>query len=522
MASTHDLRAQLEAAVIADLLGPAGGPEEIVDERTVRDRYLVGKLGPRGQSLMPDEDDPLTSDDIEGELDQGGVDGEDGVTEARLPAAVAVSMQPSSLGLSFVVSGDAIALQITARWGRYERVHVEDDAYRNKDGSLRPVWRRVPVEAISPAIPLQAGRTSSWSPNPDQPDVTVQGLIRARDSQWHVTLFLVNNQPEPKKNKDTAWIFQPELIVEALPDSEPGIFQRRPLQQADADPEQRAMAMRYRANVEFAVGHGVSVQADLDPDASDRAVRLRTVVAPVYELGQTLARDVPGLTLDMKVLSEVQDGDFADHLAPLSAAYVVWIDQQAARLDPLESSLTVYADVAQAALEQARGTLARIETGIALLDANPQAAEAFRFANQAMYLQRVHTVLAARGPSGSAARLGRHRRGRQSFLAHLPVGVSVAQPAGPRRPNPPRARLAVSTGPGRRGDRARRPALVPDRRRQDRSLPGRRRLHHGHPPPAGRARRALRPRRRDGAHALHAAPADLAAVPARHRPDLRL
>jgi hypothetical protein len=59
MTSTHDLRAQLEAAVIADLLGPADGPEEIVDERTLRDRYLVGKLGPRGQTLQPDEDDPL-------------------------------------------------------------------------------------------------------------------------------------------------------------------------------------------------------------------------------------------------------------------------------------------------------------------------------------------------------------------------------------------------------------------------------------------------------------------------------
>ena len=159
MASTHDLRAQLEAAVIADLLGPAGGPEEIVDERTLRDRYLVGKLGPRGQTLQPDEDDPLTSDDIEGELDEGGVDGEDGVAEARLPAAVAVSMQPASLGLSFVVAGEATALQLTARWGRYERVRVEDDAYRSKDGSLHLVWRRIPVEAVSSPMPLRAGKT---------------------------------------------------------------------------------------------------------------------------------------------------------------------------------------------------------------------------------------------------------------------------------------------------------------------------------------------------------------------------
>jgi hypothetical protein len=416
MTSTHDLRAQLEAAVIADLLGPADGPEEIVDEPTLRDRYLVGKLGPRGQTLQPDEDDPLTSDDLEGDLDEGGVDGEDGVAEARLPAAVAVSMQPSSLGLSFVAQGAAESLQVTARWGRYERVRIEEDAYRNKDGALRPVWRRIPVEAVSPPIPLRAGKTVRWVPSLDQPEVYVQGLVRQRSGQWHVTLFLVNGQQEPKKGKDTSWLFQPELVVEA-PDAA-AIFQRRPLPQGDADPEQRAMAMRYRRQVEFAVGHGVAVEADLAPDAWDRAVCLRTVVAPTYELGQTLPRDVPGLTLDMHTLSQVPSGHFAAHLAPLTAAYATWINQQAALIPPVppspsefpsppfpdfppsDPSLAPYSDVAQAALAQARRTLARIEAGIALLDADPQAAEAFRFANEAMALQRTHTVAASRVRQG--------------------------------------------------------------------------------------------------------------------------
>jgi len=42
MTIPSQLRTQLQTAVIADLLGPANGPHEIVDERTVRDRYLVG------------------------------------------------------------------------------------------------------------------------------------------------------------------------------------------------------------------------------------------------------------------------------------------------------------------------------------------------------------------------------------------------------------------------------------------------------------------------------------------------
>ena len=48
-----------------ELLGPAGGDEERVDERYVRDRYAVGMLAPRNASKVPDpkdEDGPLATD----------------------------------------------------------------------------------------------------------------------------------------------------------------------------------------------------------------------------------------------------------------------------------------------------------------------------------------------------------------------------------------------------------------------------------------------------------------------------
>ena len=47
---TRDL---LELAVRDDLLGPAGGPHELIKDMSVRDRYLVGKLAPR----RPDNDE---------------------------------------------------------------------------------------------------------------------------------------------------------------------------------------------------------------------------------------------------------------------------------------------------------------------------------------------------------------------------------------------------------------------------------------------------------------------------------
>jgi len=395
--SSADLRDRLERLVIADLLGPAGGPEEIVGEPTVRGRYLVGMLAPRGSSGIPEEYD---------DADPGGADGEDGIADAPAPKA-ATAMLPSSIGLTFAVVADATALCVTARWGRYDRVEIQEERYKRTDGSgYRLVWRRTQVEATSPPIPLKPGKITPWSPAAETPEVTVQGLVRKRAAQWIVTLFLVNGQQEPKVQKDRAWLFQPELAVEA-PDRAP-IFQRRAPSHEQLDMDDQVMAMLYRRQVEFAVGHGVAVDAEVARDMQGqpifaRAVRVSTDVIPAHEVPQTTppqASDpgyaqLAGLIVDMQTLSAVPDGQFATHLAPLVDAYAAWIARQERRLNPPEPDLAPYLSAAQAALADCHDALDRIRAGIALLDQNLQAATAFRFANRAMALQRVHSLYAA-------------------------------------------------------------------------------------------------------------------------------
>jgi hypothetical protein len=51
--SQYKIRDELEQLVVADLLGPAGGPEEEVAERQVSERYVTGMLAPRRQRLHP-------------------------------------------------------------------------------------------------------------------------------------------------------------------------------------------------------------------------------------------------------------------------------------------------------------------------------------------------------------------------------------------------------------------------------------------------------------------------------------
>ncbi len=385
--SSLQLRAELEEMVLKDLLGPAGGPTEIITERNVRGRYVLGLLAPKGQTALPDDDD---------ELIQSGTDTEDGKAEAALLKSA--TMLPSSIGLTFTVGKEAAAaggaLRLIARWGYYDRVR------RTEGDEDELVWQRAPVEGVSEPIPLKQGRIKAWAPSPDYPDVVVQGLMRERDQQWSVTLFLINGQTEPAHNKDSAWLFQPELIVES-PDGA-AIFRKRaqwrdPLK---ADLEDQATQMLYRQQVEFAVGHGVAVHADLALDCWDCAVRLSTRIAPAYEVPKVTpptGDELPALkslVLDMQTLSQLRDEEFARALNPLVTGYAEWIDQQAARLTNQADDLAPFDLPAQEAIDQCRAMLQRLRDGIDLLGSNPQAAKAFRFANQAMWQQRVHSIYA--------------------------------------------------------------------------------------------------------------------------------
>jgi hypothetical protein len=80
-----------------------------------------------------------------------------------------------------------------------------------------------------------------------------------------------------------------------------------------------------------------------------------------------------------------------------------WIDaQEAAAAAP---DVAPYSAVVPQVIAAMRINLARIRAGIALLGSDPQAAEAFRFANRAMAQQRVRSLYTERKRRGQPADL---------------------------------------------------------------------------------------------------------------------
>lgn len=394
----RSLREELQAMVAADLLGPAGGPEEeIGDEaQNVRDRYILGVLAPRHR-VEKDDSGPGGDELAVG----GGSDGDDGSPDTGAPQKG--TMFPSSLGFTFHVAGDVTSLRLRAFWGRYER--VKSEVLTTEKGDPRTVWRRIPVED-STTLPLVRGRIEPWSPCEDCPEVKVQGIVRRKEGErdWTVTLFLVNGQKEPKESRDRAWLFQAGISVEA-PGKAP-IFVKREIhrKQGKLDHEVyreiKSLEMMYRRRAEFAVGHGVAVHAEPDDANPLRACRLTTASLPRAEVAAVEPASIPGLTLDMKELARTSNADLAAVLLPLTDAYSAWIAAQKIRLSAGSDYLGEYKGIGQEALNRCLESCVRIREGINLLAANQHAGEAFRFANRAMWLQRIHTLYAEKRRQG--------------------------------------------------------------------------------------------------------------------------
>jgi hypothetical protein len=394
----RELRDALENALIRDLLGPAGGPDEVIDERRVRDRYLVGLVAPKDRRSTNDEPqdafEVASAGDDEGPSDAGNA-----------PPEV---MFPASIGLSFAVTRSAQRVRVTARWGRYQRTKQEATG---DEEPTNPVWQRVPMTG-SVLLDLAPG---SLRPRPftlDQPQVLLAGVARELADRWLVTLFLVNAQREPEKLRDEAWLFQPELEIRD-PDNRP-IFTSRQDEAPpgiDLDPDLRVMDMLYRDRREFAVGHAIGVHAEVDPTDPTHAHLVRTAVVPTHEVPQQSHRDadddplLAALSLDMKELAEAPRAELGKKLRALPDAYAAWIRRQRERIADPAARLAGFEREADQNLRACDAALGRIRDGLALLATDEKAAEAFRFANRAMHLQRLHSVFVERVRSGAAVPL---------------------------------------------------------------------------------------------------------------------
>lgn len=392
-----DIRKELTDMVIRDLLGPAGGQDEELNplyEDHAYKRYLVGMLAPNGSEVAGEELDELAT----GEGDEG----EEGAPESGVPAGS--TYFPSSMGLSFVVANEIKEIVVEAEWGQY--LKIESMTQKKKDGGPARVWKRQPVIAPAMTLLLKDGTIALRPLHPAHPLVLLQGRMRKSTDGWVVTLFMINNQEELKGRndpKDEVWVFQPKLRVHGT-GHHPIFVQRKNVK---TDPskmdqltreESETLEMLYRHQREFAVGHGISVHSSLPEPLAERAIQVETEWVPMFEVPQQTPRSVTddenlaGLTMDMKELAELPKKGLIASLRHVENAYRIWSTVEEAKLTLPAEKLKGHEEAARRAVKNCRRALERIKAGIDLIETSPLAEEAFRFANRAMWQQRIHST----------------------------------------------------------------------------------------------------------------------------------
>jgi hypothetical protein len=230
------------------------------------------------------------------------------------------------------------------------------------------------------------------------------------------------------------------------------VFRRRPGNEVVVeDAERDRLALIYRDKLEFAVGHGVSVHCEPEPNQPSKAHLVRTEVIPRYEIPVTEppgldAHDRPAMRrmvdrgwLDMARLAEMPSEELREALDCLIADYGAWIDEQGRRLG---GDVRGFDEPGKDALARCAETLRRLRDGGRTLFDDELALQAFRFANQSMAMQRVHGVYALKrrrgeNPDLKALDLPKNRSWRPFQLAFLLLAVpALADPRHDDRTKP--------------------------------------------------------------------------------------
>ncbi len=397
--SPSAIRDELSEMIVNDLLGPAGGLDEELDQREdrVTGRYLIGMLAPKSARVGAEEQDSIATDETD--------DPEVGPSDASAPAVD--TFFPSSMGLSFVVENESRAILIKTEWGRYHRIKSPTQINKKTAGPAS-VWKREHFIGDPQPVPLKNGPFGPLQPRLDtDPSVVLQGKIRKTARGWVVTVFFINTRPEQERKKDEAWVFQPKMwVLDAAHPPQPIFVQRRDWKQdlTKLDPSSReeteTLEMLYRHRLEFAVGHATSVHATLPEPEALRAQMLETTFVPRSEVEQQTPPtqkddlNLAGVVLDMKELAEMPKPALIATLRKLQSAYAAWIGKEEQKLTQPQERLTEHQAAAQRAIQGCQRASQRIADGIDLIENNTMAEEAFRFANRAMWQQRVRSTYA--------------------------------------------------------------------------------------------------------------------------------
>lgn len=393
----YAFRADLVERLRLDMVGPIDGADEILTDSPMT-TYIAGLLYPRRRDSFEVKEEVLEREaDLSPELRIKDDVVDTGVSRANDQA-------PSSMGLTFGVDptvSPTITVLVTAavydpidkagrpvKAQRAERRTVEEQDLR---------WQRRALELE----PVQVDVTAPGQyREPLAPGAELRVRVRRpKDGAVSVTVALVNvNEVERFGIRDAYCFYQPKILVKGKEGTKP--FVERPVPVGADEAEIKTNRLLYRYAPHFAAGHGCAANWDwTPPPIRDEALVTGTPAAvaaiwsefvPTKEVLLTDSNpQIDDSALRMIDLARKPGDQIFRALRNLVDGYRAWIAERAE-----ESRLLSNTDFAESARDQIRQcelACDRMDAGIETLRRDPVAMAAFRYANEAMAVQRART-----------------------------------------------------------------------------------------------------------------------------------
>ncbi|MFI6457190.1 DISARM system helicase DrmA [Streptosporangium amethystogenes] len=407
------MRENLVDILEREILGPANGPEEILDG-VPDSAYLIGRIAPvkllkgKGDPREAGSDEIIT--DVGDAMDAGEGRGvpvtavddssagseEDDVDDQPQQRGL---MIPASMGLRCQIPFDLESFTITTSWGVYEPIKEEAEGR----GNLRR-YKRTPIEIVNTikVDDLDPKQTTTIVLK----DKVVLRIDRYDDHERGrrlVEIALCNDRVTPIKIPVNAWLYQTKISVKA-----DGAEVFLPVSDAledtrfEPDDELRRLKLQYRDRLEFAIGRTCSVDWKVRKKAR-RASEVWTTWLPTCETPQAIAEEVGKALLSMEELAAAcakalaTDGvdELRAGLEPIVRGYAGWLDCKQQQAEKLPAHLR---SEGLDAVSEARKVQRQLAEGLEHLLNDTEALRCFRFMNQVMADQRIQSQVAqARG-----------------------------------------------------------------------------------------------------------------------------
>lgn len=370
-----------------DLLGPVY-EEEIINEPPTS-YYVMGKLYPKTETeISPDEN--TTGTELSN-LDEDGA------------LATANVREPHSMGITITVKPHVPMVRVSIKYALYKPyslAHAKEagislDRYASlieqaeeKEQKRMTFWARMP-NAFECTIPCETGSVTNIADG-----IFLKVFCHNAPETGNKVLTVVLTNERSVSGEDRTGIaentlLQPELLIEAMGNDSPFTEVGRRVAMTKSE-ELRQLDMLYMDSRCYAHGHGCSVIWDTEHEEPQF---IKTAFIPTFNLQQMKANEIAGNPVfNMHYLHTGDKQEIIKNLRDFCSLYARWIEKQ--RETAGTEKYTVFSETAQKNLDMCGSVLGRILHSVDLLadEDSTDAWNAFRYANEAMYLQRCRTI----------------------------------------------------------------------------------------------------------------------------------